>query len=330
MRSPSRHPLRRATTLIAVIVSFLIGTSLVGAEERYALIVSGAPGGQAYATTYQKWEQQLTAALRDRLGFSPDRIEVLSGAAIEADRSSTKQHVERAIAHLRSVAHADDLVLIVLIGHGTSDGGAAKFNLPGPDMTSADWAALLRELPGRLVFIDTTAASSPFVADLSARGRIVITATESTAERYDTVFPAQLIAALTDPAADLDKNGRISVWELFQFVSREVARHFDEQGLLATEHGLIDDNGDGIGADMAAQSPSDGALARATYLERDPAEETGDATMAALVAKRRSLEERAEVLRQKKSTLAPEAWEREYEQLMIELARVSHRIRAGS
>jgi hypothetical protein len=52
--------------------------------------------------------------------------------------------------------------------------------------------------------------------------------------------------------------------------------------------------------------------------------------MTALIAKRRALEEKAEVLRQKKSTMAPEAWEREYEQLMIELARVSHRIRVGS
>ena len=327
---PPRPLLRRVSALLATAFAFAVATAVASAEDRYALIITGAPGGAAYAAAYQKWEQQLTTALRDRLGFSPDRIEVLSGTAGEADRSSTRPHVERAIAHLKAVAHADDLVLVVLIGHGTSDGGTAKFNLPGPDMTSADWATLLRELPGRLVFIDTTAASSPFLADLSARGRIVITATESTAERYDTVFPAQLIAALTDPAADLDKNGRISVWELFQFVNRGVARHFDEQGLLATEHGLIDDNGDGIGADMAAQSPSDGALARATYLERDPAEETGDATMAALVAKRRSLEERAEVLRQKKSTMAPEAWEREYEQLMIELARVSHRIRAGS
>ena len=222
--------------LLGVAFAFLVGTSLAAAEERYALIVSGAPGGAAYATTYQKWEQQLTAALRDRLGFSPDRIEVLSGTSADGDQSSTRPHVERAIAHLKSVAHGDDLVLVVLIGHGTADGGNAKFNLPGPDMTSTDWAALLHQLPGRLVFIDTTAASSPFLADLSARGRIVITATGSTAERYDTVFPAQLITALTDPAADLDKNGRVSVWELFQFVNRGVARHFDEQGLLATEH----------------------------------------------------------------------------------------------
>ena len=315
--------------LLALLVT-LIGIPAASAEDRYALIVTGAPGGAAYATTYQGWERQLAAALRDRLGFAAERIDVLSGATDDPERSSTRPHIARAVDRLKSTVHPDDLVLVVLIGHGTVDGGSAKFNLPGPDMTSADWAALLRDLPGRLVFVDTTAASFPFLSDLSARGRIVVTATESPAERYDTVFPAQLLAALNDPAADLDKNGRVSVWELFQFVSRGVARHFDEQGLLATERALLDDNGDGVGVDAAAEKPADGALARATYLERDPVEETGGAEMTALLARRRSLEEKAEQLRQKKSTVAPEAWEREYEQLMIELARVSHRIRAGS
>ncbi len=55
-----------------------------------------------------------------------------------------------------------------------------------------------------------------------------------------------------------------------------------------------------------------------------------DAAMTALLARRRALEERAETLRLQKKTMAPEAWDREFEQLMIELARVSHRIRAGS
>ena len=30
----------------------------------------------------------------------------------------------------------DDLVLVVLLGHGTFDGDQAKFNLVGPDLTA--------------------------------------------------------------------------------------------------------------------------------------------------------------------------------------------------
>ena len=92
----------------------------------------------------------------------------------------------------------------------------------------------------------------------------------------------------------------------------------------------MDDTGGGIGLDATSDSGADGALARSTYLEREPVEVNADAAMTALLVRRRALEERAEVLRQQKKTMAPEAWDREFEQLMIELARVSHRIRAGS
>jgi hypothetical protein len=168
------------------------------------------------------------------------------------------------------------------------------------------------------------------MADLATRGHIVITATDSTAQRYDTVFPAQFLTALNDPAADLDKNGRVSVWELFVYTARRVARHYEQEGLLATERPLLDDSGDGVGIEAGNDTGTDGALARATYLEREAIEVNADAEMAALIARRRSLEERAEQLRQRKSSMPQEAWDREFEQLMIELARVSHRIRAGS
>jgi hypothetical protein len=300
------------------------------AEEHYALVVTGAPGGEQFRTNYQTWEQQLTTALRDKLGFAPDHVELLSGASDDPERASTRLHVQRAVERLKARLRPDDLLLLVLMGHGTLDGGVAKFNLPGPDLSSVEWGTLLRDVPGRLVVVDATGASYPFLADLAARGHIVITATDSAAQRYDTVFPTQFLTALTDPAADLDKNGRVSVWELFSYTSRAVARHYEQQGLLPTERALLDDSGDGLGVDATSPPSTDGALARATYLERDRVEASGDAEMTALTAKRHALEERAEQLRQKKSTMAPEAWEREFEQLMIELARVSHRIRTGS
>ena len=272
----------------------------------------------------------MIGVLTDRLGFARDHVELLSGATDDPERSSTRAHVQRDVERLKSRARADDIIFIVLMGHGSADGGVAKFNLPGPDLTSAEWGSLLHDMPGRVVVVNTSGASFPFMADLATRGHIVITATDSAAQRYDTVFPAQFLAALNDPAADLDKNGRVSVWELFVYTARRVARHYEQQGLLATERPLLDDSGDGAGVEAGNDTGTDGALARATYLEREAVEVNADAEMAALIAKRRALEERAEQLRQKKSSMPQEAWEREFEQLMIELARVSHRIRAGS
>ena len=68
-------------------------------------------------------------------------------------------------------------MLVVLLGHGTFDGDVAKFNLVGPDLTAADWTLMLTGLPGRLVVVNTTEASFPFLEALKAKGRVVITAT---------------------------------------------------------------------------------------------------------------------------------------------------------
>ncbi len=316
----------------------LVCTAPAAAEDRFALVVTGAPGGDQYTAAFRTWEQQASVALK-QLGFADDHVVMLSGVGGDPSRTSTRDHVTEAIQQIKTRVGRADVVLVLLLGHGTVDATSAKFNLLGPDLSSEEWAELLRDMPGRLVVVNTTGASFPFLGELSARGRIVITATNSTAQRYDTIFPDRFLAALIDPAADLDKNGRVSVWEFFAYTSRTVARHYEQQGLLATEHPLLDDTGDGNGSEAPGSNPApepnappieDGALARATYLERDPIEATADAGLAALLEQRRTLEERAEALKQRKPTMAPEVWDREFEALMIELARVSRRIRVGS
>ena len=299
------------------------------AEDRFALIVTGAPGGEAFVPTYRQWTDDLASVFRESLAFPAEQVTVLTGTTEVAAEQSTAQNVRAAIAALRQKVDKEDLVVMVLVGHGTLDSPSAKFNLVGPDLTSADWREMLRDVPGRIVFINTTGGSYPFLKDLAAQGRIVVTATESTAQRYDTVFPERLIETLKSPGADLDKNGRVSVWELFVSTSRAVATHFEREGLLATERARLDDNGDGDSVD-AVEAGRDGALARATYLERDPAAIEGDPELTELVTKRRLLEEQAEQLKQRKPSMPIEQWEREFEALMIELARVSKRVRSRS
>ena len=260
---------------------------------------------------------------------------MLSGVEAPDVRPATREHVRAAVEELKRRVRPDDLVLVVLIGHGTVSDTEAKFNLVGPDLTSTEWNALLDGLPGRLVVINTTGGSFPFLRDLAAKGRIVVTATQSVAQRFDTVYPEQLVAALKDPSVDLDKNGRVSIWEIFVWTSRNVAQHYQRQGLLPTERAMLDDDGDGRGVeaeppDDDERTGADGALARATFLERDPAAFTADPETAALLTRRRELEEAAERLKARKSQMPIEVWEREFEALMIELARVSQKLRARS
>ena len=133
---------------------------------------------------------------------------------------STRDNVRRVFAGLRSRLASDDLLLVILIGHGTTgEGDEAKFNLVGPDLKSAEWADLLKSMPARIVFVNTTGGSFPFMRRLAGPGRIVLTATDSAAQQFETVFPEFFLKAFDDPAADEDKNGRVSIWEAFSYAS---------------------------------------------------------------------------------------------------------------
>ncbi|PYK01360.1 MAG: hypothetical protein DME23_04290 [Verrucomicrobia bacterium] len=103
---------------------------------------------------------------------------------------------------------------LVLIGHGTFDGKEAKFNLRGPDLSATDLAEWLKPFRRPLAVINCASSSGPFVAD---------------------------------PQADLDKDGQTSLLEAFLMASRRVAEFYESAGRLATEHALLDDNGDGLG-----------------------------------------------------------------------------------
>ena len=88
-----------------------------------------------------------SASLRDRLGFAPDRVTVLSERASDTSLRSTAGNVRRVLGDLARASGPDDVLLVMLIGHGTIDIGAAKFNLVGPDLDAGQWAALVARLP---------------------------------------------------------------------------------------------------------------------------------------------------------------------------------------
>ena len=165
------------------------------AEERFAVIVSGVSGSEKFAESQKAWVSSLQSTLVKRLGFAADRVTVLSENRI-AGTAATRENVTRTLAALKPRLTADDTLLVVLIGHGTFDGAAAKFNLVGPDMDSKEWKAALDGNPARLVFVNTTSSSFQFVPALAGKNRIIIAATDSAAQKYTTVFPQYFIEAL--------------------------------------------------------------------------------------------------------------------------------------
>lgn len=308
----------------------VVGGSVAGAAEtRYALIVSGATGGQDYVAQYNRWSADLSRTLVEELKFDTARVTVLAEAP-RSGAAATAENVRRALASIRARMTRDDLLIVVLIGHGTFDGIDAKFNLVGPDLESAEWSALLRPLPGRVIVVNTTSGSFPFLERLAAPRRIVITATDSSAQRFDTVFPEYFIRALSDDGADIDKNGRISIWEAFAAASGNVRRHYQQRGQLSTERALIDDNGDGVGKEVTGAG-EDGSYASRTYLDASlPGAAPTDEVLIKLLQRRTTLEADVDELKIRKTFLPPAEYAQEFERIMIELAKVSHDIRARS
>lgn len=296
-------------------------------RTKQAIIISGIGGEAAYSEQFAKWAGELRRALVERLDFADDQVRLLLEKPEKEGLRASAEEVRRAFESLRA-GSKDQTVYIFFIGHGSYDGKQAKFNLIGPDLSVADYAALIKSIPAKsVVIVNMASASGEFIKPLSGAGRVVITATRSGQEQNATRFPEYFIGGLTSPEADADKNRRISLLEAFNYATKLTGAWYEGEGRLATEHALIDDNGDGVGHQKA--EGNDGALAKTTYLDSLPRHQAGgDATLAKMFEEKNRLEGEIELLKARKDQMKPEEYEAQLEKLLLELARVSQAIKS--
>lgn len=311
--------------LVLVLVLVLCGARAAAAQERFALIVEGAPGEAKYAELHAGWREKLAKVLRETYKIPEQQLIVLAGSGETS--LATADGVRAAITKFSGQVRPLDIVLIVLIGHGTWDGENAKFNLVGPDLGAAEWKALLDQLTGEVVFVNTASASSPFLQELAGSKRIIITATAMPAQRFHTVFAQYFIEGLSQSDADIDRNGRRSIFEAFAYASLRVRQHHEQRGTLATERAMIDDDGDGRGRESGGEG-KDGNRASLAYLDADRAAIVTDPDMLRLMQKRDALLLEIEELKKRRLMMQPLEYDGILEKLLIDLALVSRDIRA--
>jgi hypothetical protein len=306
------------------------------AQGSHVLVIVGLGGDHVNAERFHRWASAIVDAAKDRYGLPPESV-VYLGEDPARDKAringrSTREAVEEAVARLASRARPGDGVLIVLIGHGASAIGAARFNLPGPDLSAADFARLAgRFAAQRVVFVNTASASGGFVAALSAKDRTIITATRTDGERNQTRYGEFFAEALSTGDADMDKDGRVSMLEAFTWARRRVVESYERDGQLLTEHAVLDDNGDGKGTDDPGQPGGDGTVARTLFLSAGasqavPGADT-DPELRALAEKRQAIEDRITALKASKDRTDPAVYASELERLLIELARTNAAIK---
>lgn len=320
--------IRRAALASAIGAVLLMPAPAVAQTgQRFALLVEGAPGDQPHAELQRRLLASLEARFRDDYKLDKDHLVVLASTPQAGEGKSTAVEVRSALARLTPQVHPLDTLFVMLIGHGSWDGTDAKFNLIGPDLTATEWAALVSPTAGRIVFVNSTPASSPFLKALAGPNRVVITATDQPGQKFDTVFADAFVQALGAPTADLDKDNRISMWEAFAFASRTVRQTYEQKGLMQPEHAVLDDDGDGAGR-QAPGDGKDGTLSSLTFIDAATASRPADPELQQMVQRQEQLLLQLDALKKRKAQMKPEEYQPAWEALIIDLATVSHAVRA--
>ena len=287
------------------------------------VVVVGAEGTAEYGLQFRQWAGRWEqAAGRARAEFFQIGLDAPGTAS---DREILKQRLST------QAAPGAEALWLVLIGHGTFDGKTARFNLRGTDITAADLALWLKDVDRPMAIINCASASSPFINELSGPDRVVVTATKSGYEHNFARFGDYLSAAIADPRADIDKDEQTSLLEAFLLASSDTREFYAREGRLATEHALLDDNGDSLGtpADWfqgtrAVKMAKDGARpdglkASQLCLVRSRGEEE---LPAAVRSRRDRLEQDLARVRERKGQLAEDEYLRLLEPLLVEIARI--------
>jgi hypothetical protein len=317
---------RIGAMLLAVVLTTVLAGAEEDAERASVIIVAGEGGEAAYTDTFVKWaanwQRACDAGNARAVTLGLDKI-------AQSDARSDRERLKSALDE-EPREGANELWL-VLLGHGTADAKSAKFNLRGDDVSVSEIAEWLKLFQRPVIVVCAFSASGAWLKPLAAPGRVIVAATKSGSENNYSRFGGFLSQAIADPVADIDKDGETSLLEAWLTAARKAAEFYKEEGRLATEHSLLDDNGDGLGTPpdwfsgvrLAKKGKDgtapDGQRAAQIHLVRSAAER---ALTAEQRAQRDALERELSALRDRKAAMKQDEYFRELEALLLKIARI--------
>jgi hypothetical protein len=305
-----------------------------------AVIVSSASGNEEFKTKFWDWSSQMVRVLTDEMKISKDQVYFLTedptqGAGL-ANGKATKAEMIKILESLQPRVKDSDRLLLFLIGHASFDGSEYKFNLVGPDITGAELKTWLDRFTKRqVVLVSTTPCSGILTKILSGQNRVIVSATKSEFENNDTIFAQFLVDAFKSNKADADKNNQVSILEAYLYAAQSVESWYKERNRLATEHPLLDDNGDQTGTARPSPANREGLLAAkiglgglASSEEATQAGTGGNPELRALQASKQKIESAIQDLKYKKASLSEPEYSKQLEGLLIQLAQTNQKINA--
>ena len=306
--------LRRSAAGVALLAC--AASHAVAAQQVHLLIITGLSGELQYQKSFLDVAATLADSARARWGVSDSSLIVLGeNPALDprhVKATSTREEVAKAFVALSRRVAPGDVVLVFLNGHGAGEGPNSRVNLPGPDPTAAEYATWISGFTRQtVVFVNAASGSGDFVPVLAAKGRIIVTATRTAIERNAVAFAPPFVRGLTSGEADADKDGRVSVLEAFDYARKAVARSYEVDNRMLTEHAVLSDT-------AAARAVSFGAPRRAL-----------DPRVMALMSERQDLESQVVLLRARKASMDSTTYNGALERLLLLMAEKSAAIRAA-
>jgi len=294
--------------------ALLLASVLAAPAATWYVTISGLGGEPDYEQRFKMWAEEIDTSLKKA-----------GDTNVTTLVAPTREQVRARLQELAKSVRSDDSLVVMLIGHGTFDGVDYKFNLPGPDITGSELAALLDHVPAaRQCVVNMTSSSGGSIEALRRPNRVVIAATKAGTEKNATVFARYFAESLRDPAADQDKNDAVSALEAFRFAERKVADFFESQKRLATEHALLEDTGKGEGERIPSPENGEGKLAGSFTIVRlgANADAARDPAKRPLLAKKEELEQAIDKLKYEKAAMPAQEYKKQLTALLLELARV--------
>jgi len=286
--------------------------------DTFYLTIAGLGGEADYEQRFQAQAKEI-----EKLVGASGKVTTLLGA------EAKKARIEEAATEIAGKAQASDTFVLTLIGHGTFDTNTYKFNIPGPDITAAELAAVCNKIPAtKQLVVNMTSASGASLAALQKPRRVVITATKSGTEKNATVFGRYWVEALRDPGADADKNESVSALEAFRYAERKTTEFYDTQKRLATEHAVIEDTGKGEGVKAPSAANGQGIAASSLAVLRMGAvqQAASDPAKRKLIAQREDLEEQIDKLKYEKAAIPSDQYRKQLQSLLLQLAKVQEEL----
>ena len=241
--------------------------------KTYGLIISGISKNIEDKIARSKEVSNLQKFLLDSNIGTTETIKLLTpdNTGNNNTNSSQLENIRKTINHLESIINPSDRFIFYYSGQANVVSQQLRFNLPGEDMTQKQLSILLENVKASsFLIVLNCPASGLAVKELSGKGRIIICSCTDE-QHFSGKFGEYFVPALSDTETDIDRNGKVSILEVFIVTSKHVEDWYQQKQLIITETPVLEDNGDG----KASKQPwrymldvKDGLMASEFFLKR--------------------------------------------------------------